>query len=195
MNNLFILVGASGVGKSTITEYIRRNKDDKAFYCIKKHTNRPMRKEEIERDFDKQLDLIFEKGFDTRLNLKDFLVYQKGQYFYWIEYNQILNSLKRYKNCFILTTGFEEAKNIKKRFLYDANCVICYIHTDSSIIRNRMMKDNYTDQEIEFRVKRTIPIWDEYVHQNYNTVQHCILNNGAEEELYMQINNLINLYN
>ena len=45
MNNLFILVGAAGVGKSEITKYIRSNKDTNNVYCIRKHTNRPMRKE------------------------------------------------------------------------------------------------------------------------------------------------------
>ena len=58
-----------------------------------------------------------------------------------------------------------------------------------------MKKDNYTDKEIEFRVNCTTPIWSEYVNQNYNTVQHCILNNGVVEDLYKQIDNLINLYN
>ena len=62
MNNLFILVGAAGVGKSAVTEYIRNQKDTNNFHCIVKHTNRPMRKEEISRQFDKELDLIFEGG-------------------------------------------------------------------------------------------------------------------------------------
>ena len=44
MNNLFILVGAAGVGKSAVTEYIRNQKDTNNFHCIVKHTNRPMRK-------------------------------------------------------------------------------------------------------------------------------------------------------
>lgn len=195
MNNLFILVGASGVGKSAITEYIRKSKDNNTFYCIKKHTNRPMRKEEISRGFDKELDLIFETNLDKTINSKNALIYQKGDFYYWIRNEEILEKLKKYKNCFILTTGFAESKNIKKNFLYEANCVICYIHTDASIIIERMKKDNYTEQEIDFRVRRTIPIWDEYVNENYNTVQHCILNNGSKDDLHAQINNLISFYN
>ena len=194
MNNLFILVGAAGVGKSEVLNYIR-SKDNRLFHCIIKHTNRPMRKEEINREFDKQLDLIFEKGVDFDINSPSVIKYKKGEYYYWINQDEIMSELSKYKNCVMLTTGFEEAKYLKKTFLYNANCIICYIHTDMTVIIERMKNDNYTEQEIEFRVKRTIPMWAEYVHQNYNTVQHCILNNGSKNDLYLQIDNLINLYN
>ena len=194
MNNLFIFVGAAGVGKSAVIDYIR-SKDKTNFYCIIKHTNRPMRKEEIHRRFDKELDLIFEEDIDPNINDPNIIKYKKGEYYYWIKHDEIITKLKKYKNCFMLTTGFAEAKQLKKEFLYDANCIICYIHTDSSVIINRMKNDNYTDQEIEFRVKRTIPIWSEYVNQNFNTVQHCILNNGSMEDLYLQVDKLITFYN
>ena len=134
-------------------------------------------------------------GVDPNIDSSKFFKYKKGDYFYWISVDEVATKLKKYKNCFILTTGVNEAKILKKTFLYEANCVICYIHTDPSLIVDRMKHDNYTDAEIEFRVKRTIPIWSEYVNESFNVVQHCILNNGSRDDLYKQVDNLIEYYN
>ncbi len=195
MNNLFIIVGASGVGKSQLTSYIRREGGASDFHCIQKYTNRPMRKEEISRDFQKELDLIFVDKLDPKVNEDNSFIYKRGDYYYWVEFDHIAEKIKKHKNCFILTTGFKDARAFKRKFLYEANCVICYVHSDPNIIRERMRKDNYTEEEIDFRVNRTLPIWDEYVKQNYNTVQHCILNIGSLNDLYRQIDNLVSYYN
>ena len=85
------------------------------------------------------------------------------------------------------TIPFEEKLKKFKEIGFDA----IQFH-DDDVVPNI---NNYTDAEIEFRVKRTIPIWSEYVNESCNVVQHCILNNGSRDDLYKQVDNLIEYYN
>ena len=62
------------------------------------------------------MDLIFEENGNLNIDTTNYFTYKKGDYLYWIKFDDIMNKLKTYKNCFILTTGFKEAKLLKNSF-------------------------------------------------------------------------------
>lgn len=118
-----------------------------------------------------------------------------GGYRYWCKLAEINNCLSNFKNNFIIVSEFKTAIEIKRTLLFKANCIIVYVHSDDQTIYRRMKDLDYTEDEIDFRIQRMQHIWYEYVNQSALAIQHVILNVSTLEDLYKQLDNIIDLYN
>lgn len=201
MNNLFIIVGAAGVGKSAITNYIRQKvnhlaaqgEGERLYNVIKKHTTRPIRKEEINAD-PNNLDLIFSKEKEF-IRTGNVVYYLRNGYKYWCTYNQIKEAAETYKNNFIITTGIAEAEEIKENVKGIVNCVIVYVYADTNAVNSRMVELDYTKSDIERRTHKTLHMWGEFLNIGAKTINHTILNISSLQDLYTQVDNIVDIYN
>ncbi len=198
MNNFFIIVGNSGSGKSTFKKYF----DKKAamgqdFYYIKKYTTRPIRKEELTlKESEQDFKFATQKEFEKMLKAKpDLVTYRLGQYDYFMPLEQIRKSVKEHKNTCFITTDIKIIKELKQELLFDARVIVIYIYTDHSLIMERMHALNYTQQEIESRINRSRPVWNDYLDHGFQFINHTILNITTKEEYEFVIENIIKHYN
>lgn len=125
--NVFVIVGASGSGKTTIARKLEQAGE---WIECKSHTTRPMRKGEIN---GKDYYFISEHNFDEMLNrnlFAEYVEYDGNKY--GIAKGEIDTTITKGRNCFIIANydGFKQIKeiypNLKSVFI-DAELGECVI--------------------------------------------------------------------
>lgn len=187
MKNIFLIDGASGTGKSDLLEYIETIGTKSGFLI--KATTRTKRDYEKERGVKLDLDFYSQEEFDA-LNLDYTYPYEK--YFYGFSKSQLDNLIQSYNNIFVIIRSIPIMRMIKKDYSNN-NIVTIYVHSDISLITERLQKQNYNKTQIDFRVSRINSTFEDYV-LNSSFFDEVIVNNSDQDNYHTLINNLVLKY-
>lgn len=184
LKKLFLIDGAAGTGKTDLVEYVK-NKYHNA-NVLKKYTTRSIRDSEIKDN----LDLIFlsEKEF-TQKNLEDKNVYPYGGYSYGFDENELLDSLEKYEFTLLIIRNIQIIKRLQIDYKYKAIVIPVYIYTDRNLVVDRLRSDGYTQEKIDFRLKRAESCWEDYLENDYLDTP-IIINNSNKTDFHRKINQL-----
>lgn len=197
MKNLFIIDGLAGTGKSDFLEYIKEAYSGKNFYvnCLPKYSTREKRKYEQNESY--YLDLIFinNNDFQTMANIdNNFYKYEYSKHWYGFYKNDLDNSISKYQNTFIIVRNIQLIKQLIKDYSH-TNVIPIFIYSDNERIRERLIKENLTETEIENRIERSKKPLEDYMSYSVNLYKEVLINNSSKNEFKNLINQLIDKYN
>jgi guanylate kinase len=193
MQNIFIVDGASGTGKTDMLKYLLQKQtsgNEAVILC--KFTTRKRRPEEQDENYHLDLEFVEEEQFKEYKKQKDFYSYPYGEHQYGFFKSLIEDALKYYKNVFIIIRNNNLAQNLKSDFP-KIRFIHVYIYTDIPQVIQRLKKSGYSEDWIDFRLKRQELAWKDYLRysQNYDEV---IINNSNYTDYERLIEQLINKY-
>lgn len=184
LKKLILIDGAAGTGKTDLIEYVK-NKYHNA-NILHKYTTRPFRDEERHDN----LDLIFlsEEEF-AKKNLSEKNKYPYEGHLYGFEEEKLIESLKKYEFTLMIIRSVEIIKRLQNDYRYKAIVVPIYIYTDRNLVVERLKADGYTDDKIDFRLKRSESCWEDYLENDYLETP-IIINNSNKVDFHRKINQL-----
>lgn len=177
MNELLLIVGRTGAGKSTIA---RKLADMFKRPVVKSYTTRPMREGETE----ETADHIFIDAKDISLYSDDFAAYTKiGDYEYFITWSLLEDYASKGAIYVINPIGVWNLQKSLKEAGKEMNLNILYIkaHEDVRISRIKLRGDDKT--EIKKRLRAEADQFDEFerrINDGYEKV--LIINNSENNE-------------
>lgn len=184
MKKLFIIDGAAGTGKTDLIQYVREKYYDAN--VINKYTTRVFREE----DDKKNLDLIFlSKEEFSMMRFKKENIYEYGGYLYGFLEDDINESLEKYDYTLIIIRSYQIIKELINQYKKKAFVVPVFIYTDRNLVEQRLRLDGYSQEKIEFRLKRSESCWEDYLENDYLEIP-IIINNSSKPDFHRKINQL-----
>lgn len=196
MKNLFIIDGLAGTGKSDFLDFIQSTYSTNTKYVkvIKKYSTRDKRRYEKNKSYQLDLKFITDEEFDKKINNEDFLQYEYGDHRYGFSKLDLDNSIKNYKNTFIIIRNLGLIEYLIKSYS-DINVIPIFIYSDNMYVKERLIKEGLSPEEINERIERSqLPLHD-YMSYSVNLYKETIINNSSKEQFQTIILNLINKYN
>lgn len=203
MKNLFLLDGAAGTGKSDCIKFIRDGYNGHfKVGVLQKYTTRPCRIEEKAEDHKVDLEFISDLQFKQieKEEGKNFFTYRYGDdkygyHMYGVKKSDIDASLEQNQNVFLIVRNIACIRAIMKGYAdTDINVVPVYIYTDPGLVVERLKKEKYSDEAIDFRTRRSQQVWAEYLSQVVPFYKDIIINNSNPQDFYRLINQLMIKY-
>lgn len=198
IKNLFIIDGASGTGKSDMINYINRRSTNSNYVTVlQKYTTRELRDEEKSLDYHLDLDFISKEQFQEFKKFDDFYSYSYGEGQKTQDYgffkSKIEEATNYFNNVFIIVRNKSLTERIRKEFP-SIRIINVYIYTDIPQVVKRLEAAGYTQEKIEFRIKRQTFAWHDYLKysQDYDEI---ILNNSNVTDFERLIDQLLEKYN
>lgn len=184
LKKLFLIDGAAGTGKTDLVEYVR-NKYHNA-NVVRKYTTRSLRNEED----NSKLDLIFlsEKEFENK-NFNPQNVYTYGGKLYGFDENELVKSIEKYEFTLLIIRNLQIIRRILHEYRNKAFVIPVYIYTDRNLVEDRLRADGYSQEKIEFRLKRSESCWEDYLENDYLETP-IIINNSIKADFHRKINQL-----
>ena len=170
-NKINILVGGSGVGKTTLVDYLTQTKN---FIFIEKATTRTTRGDDDDSN-------CFKKG---EMPMEYDIAYPQFGEFYALKSTDIHRALEQNKNPLVVLNSFQGVQEVRNLF-GDDNVLVTYVHREptgqNSIINQR-----------ENSALRELSQFSLYKQFGYNltSLDGVIINNGDIESLKTQASNL-----
>lgn len=159
MKNLFIIDGASGVGKSDLVHYVVGFNIDAAL--VRKYTTRPQRDYEKERDWRLDLTFVSEEEF-RRIKLDYEYVYRGHKYgFSRAELNDCLS---RSANVFVIVRNADIIKKLVTEYTF-INVIPVFVYTDHERIRERLFGQGFSEESVQFRLQRIEIAFQDYLRR------------------------------
>ena len=197
IKNLFIIDGASGTGKSDMINYINQ-KSSKLRHAtvLPKYTTRELRDEEKAVDYHLDLDFISKEQFQEFDKHADFYSYSYGEgqkaQFYGFFRSKIEEATNYFTNTFIIVRNKTLTEKLRIDFP-EIRIINVYIYTDIPQVVKRLELSGYTEEKINFRIKRQTFAWQDYLKysQDYDEV---IINNSNATDFERLIEQLISKY-
>ena len=182
MQNLFLIDGASGVGKSDLLRWAMENNAHGVTFLPKATTR-------IERDYEKNdpeilLDLEFMD--DVVFSARDFeYIYHYGGAKYGISSTALMEAVKKYDNVISIVRNTTLIQRIAADFSF-MNVVPMFIYTDRAELTERLKSNGHTEEQIQFRVARSeIALRDYYTHPEF--YREIIINNSSRDVFHSTI--------
>jgi guanylate kinase len=174
--HLFVLMGPSGVGKSTILRYM---KDTHGVESAPKYTTRPSRNtEEDVQDF------IFctQDDFPTA----DILRFESYGHWFGIQLGEIGKSFERGRSHVTIVSDCRVANKLAS--VYANYMVTIFVFCSSPVLESRIFRDRSSD-----RAARWSQIRDEVarIYDELGCVEFVINNSGPLESTFHQIDRLL----
>lgn len=178
-NLIFILYGASGAGKSSILNFIKKIKGCSIY---QKDTTRPNRKKENKKG-------VLELRFIKKLIPEKYaLIYKQYGYEYGVRKDLLEKSIKNNDFHFIIINDVKAIKQFKKKF---TNTVNIYIHCDPNIIPERIKaRDGLMDEKRRRRIRFQ---YLDFIKNNL-LFDHTVVNLWEIKHAEEQILSIINSY-
>ncbi len=186
--NIFLIDGAAGTGKSDLLDFVDHHIVGHDATILEKFTTRQLR--DAERRTGKNLDLKF-------VSNEEFDRYGKEADFYWYGYPHsggerygffradLEMKLMQHNNVFLIVRSASTIRDIATDFK-DVNVVPVFVYTIESLVGERLKKEGYTDEEIEFRLSRSAEAMsDLYTHPKLYKVH--IINNSDKATYQRQL--------
>lgn len=198
MKNLFIIDGASGTGKSDMINYINRISIKSRYVtALPKYTTREQRDEEKAVDYNLDLEFISKEQFQEFEKVEGFYTYSYGDGVKKQEYGFFKSKIEEATNYFTNTFIIVRNKNLTEKLRIDfpeIRIINVYIYTDIPQVIKRLEDSGYTNEKIEFRIKRQTFAWQDYLKysKDYDEV---IINNSNVTDFERLIDQLISKYN
>lgn len=157
--------------------------------ALRKYTTRPER----EKEEAKESDLIFiqDSEFDELLKVDIVYHYNYGGYRYGFQKKMLDESIKNYDSTFLIIRNYPLINQIINDYKHIALSIHVYIYTDRSLIVERLRRDGFSEEIIDFRLKRSEVIWNDYM-ENYDINRKIIINNSNKTDFHRGINAMIN---
>jgi guanylate kinase len=189
MQNLFLVDGASGVGKSDLLRWAMDNNAGNITYVRKTTTREQRAYEQSDRDIYLDLDFVGEREF-SMYNFK--YVYKYGGARYGFLPNAFLNAVMTYDNVIAIVRSTTLIQRICDDFSL-INTVPMFIYTDRAELSSRLKRKHFSDEEIAFRLARSeIALRDYYAHPEF--YREVIINNSSQDEFHRTIDRIIGKY-
>jgi len=184
LKKLILIDGAAGTGKTDLVEYVKDRYHNANI--LRKYTTRPFREEEKGGD----LDLIFlsEAEFAEK-NLKEENIYSYGGNLYGFDEDELNNSLEKYEFTFLIIRNIQIIKRLQEDYKYKAIVVPIYVYTDRNLVVERLEADGYTQEKIDFRLRRSESCWEDYLENDYLETP-TIINNSNKVDFHRKINQI-----
>lgn len=201
MKNLFIIDGLAGTGKSDCLDYIHDNEESLKTCVIKKYTTRPQRTKEKEGELNSDLIFVTQQEFDAIKNeLKDrFITYRYGRksekYDYGFSLKKIEEQFSECKNVFLIIRDVKTIEKLITLYSNIYNIIPVFIFTDTQLVKERLIKLKYNEDEINYRLQRNEDVWEDYASQNTHIYRHTIINNSDKTTFHRLIKQLLEIYN
>lgn len=197
MNNLFIIDGLAGTGKSDFLDFIKNTYCPNTRYAniIKKYSTREKRRYEKNKSYQLDLEFISNEEFDEKAkNNENFLTYTYGDHRYGFSKLDLDNSIKKYKNTFIIIRNLGLIQYLINR-CSDINVIPIFIYSDNMYVKERLIKEGLKSEEINERMERSqLPLQD-YMSYSVNLYKETIINNSSKDQFQAIILQLVNKYN
>ncbi|MCH5179742.1 MAG: hypothetical protein J1F32_00805 [Erysipelotrichales bacterium] len=197
MKNLFLLDGLAGTGKSDCIEYINSKTKNFKAVIIKKFTTRPQRTKEADGNLRSDLEFVTPDEFNLKKQeLKEkFIEYSYSEYDYGFSLREVEEHLLDCKNVFIIIRDIKTIKKIIELYTGIYNVVPVFIFTDTHLVVERLKTEGYTNEEIDFRLRRNQLVWEDYATQSVHIYKHTIINNSNKTDFHRLITQLLDIYN
>jgi guanylate kinase len=170
VKNLFLIDGAAGTGKSDLVQYVLDYSGDDVG-LVRKYSTRDVRDYEQLPGWKLDLDIVDNDEFQA-LGLD--YSYKYGGQRYGFFRKDLVNALKTYSNVFVIVRSAKVIEKLQKEFHF-INVVPVYVYTGVEEVMDRLRKLNFTDEEIDFRIKRHRMANEDYM-QNPTLYREVILN-------------------
>jgi guanylate kinase len=191
MQNLFVVDGAAGTGKSDLLEYIEaKYQTGHLATVVKKYSTRPQRPEEKHSPAD--LLLITAPEFDELARDQRFYHYRYGEYRYGFHLDDIDAALREFRNVFIIVRDMTTIGRLRECY-FSIRTIPVFIYSDAEEIRRRLHKENYTKRGIAFRLTRQKSAWQDYLSHS-DIYEEVLLNNSNKADFRRLIDNLFRRY-
>lgn len=193
MKKLYLIDGAAGAGKSDLIEFIqnRHNLNANALY---KYTTRSVRDPEEAKKSDlifiddKEFDKYIDEGKKNREN--EFYHYKYGESRYGFKRKSLDDSIIKFDSTFLIIRDRALITRIRKDYKHIALTIHVYIYTDRSLVVERLKKEGFSEQVIDFRLKRSESAWNDYI-ESYDFSTKIIINNSNKTDFHRGINSMI----
>lgn len=191
MKKLVLIDGAAGAGKSDLMEYVELScTGNMSINILSKITTRKVRKKEEAIISD--LEFLDKEIFEAQISNDDYYVYKYSDESYGIKKQDIIDSIEKYEFTFIIIRNKALISRLQEEFSSKALVLHIFIYTDEQRIRERLIKDGYSDSVIEFRLKRTQQVWEDYLTYSTNVI--VIINNSNKVDYHRKIDTIISQY-
>jgi guanylate kinase len=193
MKNLFIIDGAAGTGKSDMVRYLKRQHPKKdRVKIVTKYTTREIREEEKNQKEFLDLEFITAEEFDKHKKDPDFCFYIYRDEKYGFYKKKLDSAIREFKNVFVIIRNRVLAEEIIKSYP-DICTVLAFIYSDQEKVIERLKKDKYSQEAIEFRLNRVNIAWEDYL-KNAPVYKEVIINNSDKKDFQRLIDLLIRKY-
>lgn len=184
LKKLFLIDGAAGTGKTDLIQYVKRVYHNANI--LVKYTTRDKRSIENKDD----LDLIFlsEEEFESK-KFSSKNRYEYGDGLYGFEENDLIDSIEKYEFTLAIIRNYHIIKRLQEDYKYKAIVVPVYIYTDRNLVEQRLKKDGYSQDKIEYRLARSESCWEDYLENDYLETP-IIINNSVKTDFHRKINQL-----
>ena len=190
MNKLFLIDGAAGAGKSDLVNFVNGSKHNYSISILQKVTTRSKREKEKAEEI--ELTFISKQEFaELESNVDDFYSYQYYGEGYGFKKSDLIYSISTYEFTFVIIRDKELIERIKKELGSIVQIIHVFVYTDEGLARERLTKEGYTDEEIEFRLGRIESVWEDYLL--YSNV-YTIINNSSITDFHTKIHTMIKEY-
>jgi guanylate kinase len=159
-----------------------------------KYTTRKPRPEEAGRGF---LDLYFppdtKEQFAQRSKSLGFYCYtygndRTGYNEYGFYASDIRTALEEHDSAFIIVRSTETISRVKADFPA-IRCVSVFIYTDRDLVTERLHREGYSDDAIDFRLERLPSAWSDYLKHS-GSYDDKIINNSNHTEYELLVESL-----
>lgn len=175
MKNLFLVDGASGVGKSDLIQYM--NDNNKATSFIVKTSTRPIR--EKERSSNILLDLKHVSVEEFKSKKFDYW-YKYNKNLYGFNKNDIKQAFENHNSVFIIVRDEETIEKVKQDYR-DYNVVSLFIYTDRDLIKKRLELEQHSTEDIQDRLDKLEFAFTSYLN-NADFYDDVIVNVGSRND-------------
>ena len=164
---------------------------------LPKYTTRDLRDEEKAIDYHLDLEFISKEQFQEFEKVDDFYTYSYGEGQKKQEYGFFKSKIEEATNYFTNTFIIVRNKTLTEKLRLDfpeIRIVNVYIYTDIPQVVKRLEATGYTEEKIEFRIKRQTFAWQDYLKysQDYDEI---IINNSNTTDFERLIDQLLSKYN
>ncbi len=193
MENLFLIDGAAGTGKTDMVEYINQKYSrGNLVTIVQKFTTRKHRPEEITRKLPLDLTFISRSEFNQHHKKSNFYSYEYGGERYGFYKAAVDEAIGLYRNVFIIVRDRVTIKQLVDD--YPKVCTVpVFIYSDNDQVVKRLKKDGYDNSAANFRLARQELVWDDYLRQS-DLYQEVIINNSNRRDFHRLIDMLLRKY-
>lgn len=165
MNKVFLIDGASGTGKSDLINFAKEHLSNYDINIIKKNTTRPRRSKEEAPEIGEELTFYTDEEFRTKGldNKKYYYTYKYGGHQYSFSKAEMLSSAKSREYTFVIVRDKKLIADIQKDLASTALTFYIYLYTDEELVRIRLLREGFSNEDIERRIERNKAAWRDYV--------------------------------
>lgn len=199
MKNLFLIDGLAGTGKSDCLEFVKEEYSSTEGFvtCLRKYSTRKKRKIEDNESFQLDLDFVEEDEFEKLKQPRD------NDYFYNYEYSKksygffksvLDKAIENYQNTFVIIRNIELIKTLMAEYKH-INVIPVFTYSDLNYIEERLRRDGYDEEQIQFRIDRSKKPLEDYLSQSVFIYKEVLINTSNKTDFKRIIKCLIDKYN